>query len=242
VAIASAILLAAPLLHAQQSSASAQPSSAAKQAEAKAAEEGDKVFKWIIMHAEKPRKATEAKAAAVAAPAAPPAKHAAAPAPAPAARRAKDEGITERVTPLAPAAGAAVAASPASAGAPVATAAPAPAPAASTPSTALALAPKTSEPPPAPEPEPEEEDEPLVMVKSADPEMPRSLLTGQMTKGTVQVRFEVKPDGSVDDVEVVKSTQQKLNRSATTAVSQWRFKPIKHAQYGMVEMVFDPDR
>jgi TonB family protein len=240
VAIASAILLAAPLLHAQQSSASAQPSSAAKQAEAKAAEEGDKVFKWIIMHAEKPRKATEAKAAAVAAPAAPLAKHAAAPAPAPVAHRAKDEGITERVTPLIPPTGAAVAASPASAGAPVATAAPAPA--ASTPSTALALAPKTTEPPPAPEPEPEEEDEPLVMVKSADPEMPRSLLTGQMTKGTVQVRFEVKPDGSVDDVEVVKSTQQKLNRSATTAVSQWRFKPIKHAQYGMVEMVFDPDR
>lgn len=244
--VVAAVALACSALAVRPSLAqSAQASSAA----AKAEQEGDKVFKWIIMHADKPRRTAEAKPA---------------PAPAPAPRavaRVKDEGITERVSPITPPAprtaaasptktpAAAVAAVPALVTDTVAkTAPPAPQPAVTggaPANDALALAPATTTPQPAPpapaasEPE-EPEEEPLILVKSVDPEFPRSRLS-PLGKGTVQVRFEVMPDGKVQNVEVVKSNEPRYNRSATEAVAQWQFKPVHHTQYGAVEMVFNPD-
>ena len=63
----------------------------------------------------------------------------------------------------------------------------------------------------------------------------------RLGKGSVQVRFEVQPDGSVKDTEVVKTSHHRLNEAAQQAVAQWRFMPLKHVQYGMVELAFNLD-
>jgi len=209
--------------------------------------EGDKVFKWILIHADKPRradakgaegKAPEAKAAGdkPAATAAAPA----APAPRPVAR-VKDEGITERVTPMqvaaVPARTDAPAAAPASA-APTGSTLGSPAAPASSGGTTLALAAPGGAPIPDPEPEPEDDDVPLTLVRQVDPEFPGAAMR-RLQKGMVRVRFEVKPDGSVKETEVLKSSSASLNQAAQQAVAQWRFMPLKHVQYGIVELAFN---
>jgi protein TonB len=200
----------------------------------RAQKEGDKVFKWIIL-ADKPRKA-EAKAPPPAAPA---------PAPAPrAVARVKDEGITERVTPIQPAA-AATASAKAPAPAPAAVAVTSPAAAASSaapaePASQLALAPATTaavKAPPPPEPE-EEEDLPLELVKQVNPEFPATVMQ-RLEKGSVRVRFEVQADGSVKGTEVLRTSSNRLNEPAQRAIGQWQFKPLKHVQYGIVELAFN---
>jgi TonB family protein len=233
--------IAAAPVWAQQADA-ADPARAA--AVERAQREADKVYKWILIHADRPKKSTEAK----------PAQAVAVPAPKPVAR-ARGEGITERVTPLEPAPAVARAAAstppqpaatpqqPASASASaepaVASAAPsasmpvAEAPAA--PASSLALAAPTAIETPKPEPA---EDMPLVLVHQVDPDFP-SAIVRRLQKGSVQVRFEVQPDGSVKQPEVVKSSHARLNPAALEAVAQWRFQPVRHAQYGIVELVFD---
>jgi TonB family protein len=209
----------------------------------RAQREGDKVFKWILIHSDKPRRSADAKPAA---PAPAPATAAAA-APAKAVARAKDEGIVERVTPLSPAAataGALAAATPANgaagggaaasaAGGAAAAAAPAPA------DTTVALAAPTAAAVPMPVPEPEpEEDLPLMLVRQVEPEFPVSVLR-RIQKGSVHVRFEVQPDGTVKQTEVLKTSNARLNQAAQEAVAQWRFMPLKHTQFGVVELAFN---
>lgn len=221
-------------------SAPANPNEAA--AAERAQQEADKVFKWILIHADKP------KAKPPAAPARP-AIAAVAAASRPSVH-AKDDGITEKVEPVVPAAAPSLAAA--------APKAPAPAPAtetaskselrptvaaapelrpASAASDAVAMAAPTGAKP-APPPEPEEEDAPLVLVHQVDPDFPPSVVR-RLEKGSVQVRFEVLPDGSVSAPEVVKTSNARLNVAATEAVAKWRFKPIKHLQNGIVELAFD---
>jgi TonB family protein len=206
----------------------------------KAQRETDKVFKWILIQADKPKRPDAKPATAVTV--------APAPAPKPVAR-AKGEGITERVTPSASQAEAAkgvAAAAPAAAPTPAAkteTASAAPLvpqtaePAAPQADATLALAPSSTatKPPPAPEPE---DDVPLVLQKQVDPEFPPSVMQ-RLQKGSVQVRFEVLPDGSVRQREVVKTSHPRLNAAALDAVAQWRFQPLKHSQFGVVELAFD---
>jgi len=60
-------------------------------------------------------------------------------------------------------------------------------------------------------------------------------------KGSVQVRFEVKPDGTVGRTEVVKTSSARLNQAAVAAVAQWRFMPVRHAQTGIVDLGFNLD-
>ena len=60
-------------------------------------------------------------------------------------------------------------------------------------------------------------------------------------KGSVQVRFEVQPDGTVARTEVVRTTSARLNRAAVDAVAQWRFQPLRHAQTGIVDLGFNLD-
>lgn len=56
------------------------------------------------------------------------------------------------------------------------------------------------------------------------PQYPRNaLLAGQ--EGWVQVRFTVRPDGTVSDPKVVESSSKVFAKEALRAVKQWRFKP-----------------
>jgi TonB family protein len=163
--------------------------------------------------------------------------------------RAKGEGITERVSPLETGATVAKntpaaprAAEPSAAQVPAAdavstaaTASAATADAAPASAAVALAAPSVAEPAPKPEPE---ADVPLVLVHQVDPEFPAAVLR-RLQKGSVQVRFEVQPDGSVKQPEVVKSSNAKLNPAALEAVAQWKFQPVRRTQYGMVELAFN---
>jgi len=58
--------------------------------------------------------------------------------------------------------------------------------------------------------------------------------------GLVKVAFDVKPDGTTGDIQVVSSNNRKLNSSAIDAVSKWRFKPIDEAVRVDIELRFLP--
>lgn len=182
----------------------------------RAQRDADKVFQWIKIHSDKPRRVRDEKEAKPA----PAAAVAATPAPRPAARPAPEpRAVATTAAPLPnpePVAPAAVEAALISAA--VAKAA------------AAAV-------PPAPEPE---EDDPLVFVHQVEPEFSRMAMRF-LNKGSVQVRFEVKPDGTVGRTEVVKSSSTRLNQAAIAAVAQWRFQPLRHAQTGIVDLGFNLD-
>ncbi|MEW6704819.1 MAG: TonB family protein [Pseudomonadota bacterium] len=230
----------APALGAQESAVDPKHAAAA----ARAQREADKVFKWILIHADKPRRGADDKPAAAAAPAPKPMVRTRPETPAEPARTAE---ISDSETPVAvgkpaaPAALAETAADPVAGPTASAEALPASSAAsqASAPSTdtaadAMALAPSTAPAKPAPEPV----DMPLVLVHQVDPDFPPAVVR-RLQKGSVQVRFEVLPDGSVRDPEVLKTSHARLNTAAVEAVAQWRFQPLLHSQQGIVELVFD---
>ncbi|HJV61168.1 MAG TPA: TonB family protein [Albitalea sp.] len=199
----------------------------------RAKRDAEKVFQWIRIQSDKPKRtpaATTEKAAAVApAPARPVAK--AAPKPA-------DSGITETVAPLSPVAARAAAAKPAAV-------APMPAPVVAkqeTVSQTVAARSDTAAPVAAltsPPVEPEQ-DLALVPVAQAEPDFP-GVLMRTLRKGSVQVKFTVRPDGSVAEAHAVSSSSPRLVQTAVETVSQWRFQPLHHAQQGVVELGFDLD-
>lgn len=199
----------------------------------RAAKEGDKVFQWIRILSDKPRKAATApapeRAPVAAATAAAPVKVAAKPAAKPA-----DSGITETVQPLTPPASARqeqVAATK-----PVA--APEPAPSQAAAAATDASAPLVSS---AASPQVEiEEDVSLTPIVKAEPDFP-GVLMRQLRKGLVQVAFTVQPDGSVSQVHAVTSTHPRLAPSAVATVSQWKFQPVRHAQQAVVDLGFNLD-
>ncbi|MDM4767878.1 energy transducer TonB [Pelomonas sp. SE-A7] len=95
-----------------------------------------------------------------------------------------------------------------------------------------------SEPPPAPEPEPApvvEAD--LRLVHRVEPEFPRQLMS-TVSSGAVLVRFMVQPNGTVSNLEVLKTSHRKLSSAALEAVNQWRFAPIPAAREATVEIGF----
>lgn len=217
----------------------------------RAKRDADKVFQWIKFHAEKGEKkpAHEAKAEASKPVSRPVAT--AAPAPAPVARRQELDPAAER----------ALAARNAQDAAPVPVVASAsPAPVAIGQSTAQTIAPPSSVPQPmseapapqvvsmaapstaapagrAPEPEPDDEPVPLKLLRKVDPEYPRSLLA-QQRAGSVLVQFTVRPDGSVDGAQALRSPDRKLSTAAINAVKQWRFGPIPAPRQVSVEIGF----
>ncbi|WP_457336439.1 TonB family protein, partial [Rhizobacter sp. P5_C2] len=89
-------------------------------------------------------------------------------------------------------------------------------------------------------PEPEAEQETLVMVSQVEPQFPRAVML-DLRRGTVRVRFDVMPDGSVSAPNVVSTTNVRLNRAALAAVGQWKFQPVREAQEGVVELGFNLD-
>lgn len=166
-------------------------------------------FRMILQNADAPRRAAPAAAPTPKrVTATPEATAAAAPAPAP-------------VAAVAPSAGAAQAA---------ASPAPAEVPKAEQVSAALpsATAQKAPEPPPPIELVPLQQDAPVLNAS----------LRREQLHGKVMVAFSVKPDGSTADVQVVQTSDRRLNSASVTAVSGWRFRPIRAAQPVEVELVF----
>ena len=92
----------------------------------------------------------------------------------------------------------------------------------------------------APEPEPDDEPAPLKLLHKVDPEYPRALLA-QQRAGSVLVQFTVRPDGSVDAPQALRSPDRKLSAAALNAVKQWRFGPIPAPRQVSVEIGFQVD-
>jgi TonB family protein len=242
-------LAALPLLAAAQ--AASEPAGGDAAALERAKRDADKVFKWIMIHSDKPRKSAAAEPPkAEAKPAAAPATTTAAAAPRAAAKpKVDDSPIVERVTPISASAAPGAAARPA--GTAVAALAPRPAPAsAALPpqlsasdadlalATASAAAGRTAAPSTDTSELAEDDEEELVLLKQVQPEFP-AMVVRQLLKGAVQVRFEVKPDGEVGQTEVVKTSSNRLNSAAMRAVAQWKFQPVKKAQHAIVELAFN---
>jgi len=186
----------------------------------RAQRDADKVFHWIRLNADK---------AAV--------RPAVAPASKPVAAAAAT--VAKAATP--PAGPAKAALEPAQ----VAAAAPAPVALAEPPTLLTVAAPslidKDLPPPPVVStPAPalvEVEELPLTLISRVEPQIPRQL-QNSLRKGSVSLRFMVRPDGSVAHVEAMQSTHKKLAQAAVEAVSQWRFAPVTTARSASVELGF----
>lgn len=72
------------------------------------------------------------------------------------------------------------------------------------------------------------------------PEFPPSLVQS-LRRGSVRVQFNVMPDGTVAALDVVSSSNTRLNPAALAAVAQWRFQPVAHAQPAQVDLAFNVD-
>lgn len=185
----------------------------------RAKRDADKVFQWIRIHSDKPRKS------AAAAPADKP--PAVAPRSATRAARAPDSnGETVRELPAAPRQD--TASRPAE-----------PPPAAATANTGPAVAVDASAPQ-VTATAAVEEDVALMPVVKTEPEFSGALMR-QLRKGLVQVGFTVKPDGSVTQVHAVSSTHPRLVATAVSTVAQWKFQPLRHPQQAVVDLGFNLD-
>lgn len=194
----------------------------------RARRDAEKVFQWIRMHSDKPRRAPPPQASSERPAIVSPVVAKKADAPATAKRLDGDRAPT----PVAPAQEAVrVADGAASQAAHAASAEPA---SAALAAVSGAAAPVTALPE-APIPD---EDVPLVAVLQTEPEFPASLMR-QLRKGNVQVAFTVQPDGSVSQARPLLSSHPRLARTAVATVTQWRFQPLRRAQSAVVELGFN---
>jgi hypothetical protein len=252
---AALVLFAVPAL--AQPAAGINPPSAELTPAERAQRDGDKVFKWILIHSDKPRKSggankEEKTVSATRAKAAP--------------RVAKAEDATERAV----AAATPAAATPAIARAPAPAAVEAPArePVSmpqgvavpeGAPSNTAADAAATQEAAARPKessdqaiataplqdllaapllPLEEPPDEILKPIFQVDPKLPRNLM--EMNRGDhVEVRFTVLPDGSVAEPTMVSASNRRLVPYALAAIAQWKFAPLRKPQLGSVDLVFN---
>jgi TonB family protein len=223
-------LLSAALIGSAAAQAPAAPAAPDLSPADRAKRDAEKVFQWIRIHSDKPRKSA-------ATPAAPADKAPATAGARPAPRRAPEDGAGDTARQAAGAtARQDAAAQPVKVPAepPLAAAAAAPAPATNTSATAAvdASAPLLAPPP--------QEDVILTPVVKTDPEFPASLMR-QLRKGLVQVGFTVTPDGSVTQVHAVSSSHPRLVAAALSTVAQWRFKPTRKPQQAVVDLGFNLD-
>lgn len=220
-ACASAVLAVALVLTAGPAVAQAAPAPAASSPADRAARDADKVFRMILMHADKPRRAPRDERAG--APPAPP--QAATPAPVPvapalstmSAEAAVRVALPDRTDAELPVA--AVAAVPAAT-----IAAPA------LPTMRALPEPAAARPPRAPAV--------LELVTSVEPDFPQRLLR-TIGPGSVVVEFDVAADGTVSRATVVRSPHRGLHAAAVAAVSAWRFKPPGAPTPGVAELKFE---
>ena len=209
----------------------ASSSASALTPEERAKREGDQVFRWILIHSDKPRKAAapkDEKPAPVVTRVKPPVR--AAEPVVEATAGAVPAAVPER--PVPPIATIAV---PEAAPPPVSSPAPEPVAVSKAESTAAVTA-----VPPASLAAAVDADvtESLKPVSQEEPKFPVNLVRTLRT-GQVQVKFTVLPDGSVAEPAVVSTSNARLNPSALAAVAQWRFEPVRKPQQGVVELGFN---
>jgi TonB family protein len=212
---------------AQSAAAASAPGADISPAE-RAQRDADKVFRWILIHSDKPRSKAAAKDEKPAAAVAPVARSKPAARPAPAKA---DEPAPVAAAKAAPVA-AASAPPPPRAEAAATPAPPATAAVRSTPTAAVEPAAVVTAPAEV------IVEEALVPLSQVEPKLPSNVQRGSRN-GEVQVRFTVLPDGSVAEPKVASSSNPRLNSAALAAVAQWRFAPLRKAQTGTVELVFN---
>ena len=189
----------------------------------------ENVFRWITIHADKPRKVVtppvkEEKPPTVVRVKAPAPATATAPAAAPVV-------ASNAPAPKAEVAAPAPAATPSAAVAPAVAESDTQRASVSAPAAAIANAPAVA-------PEVDDASDNLTLVTQVEPKFPISVVRS-LRSGQVQVKFTVMPDGSVTDASVVNTTNTRLNSSALAAVAQWRFAPVRKPQQGVVELGFN---
>lgn len=225
--------LVVALAWAGSASAQSAPAAAASAPSDRAQRDADKVFRMILMHADKPRRAAARDDKAAAAPA----PGAAASRTAPPARPAGEAAATpDKPVEV-------VVAAPTSVPPPAVAASVAEAPPVEAPTPTAPVAPLTAAAAAAPAhgalPEPAvPKNTKLELIQSEEPVFP-SRLVRQLGNGAVVVRFDVRPDGTVVQPEVVRSSHRGLNAAAVAAVSAWRFKPVSETAQGIVELKFE---
>jgi len=84
----------------------------------------------------------------------------------------------------------------------------------------------------------EEVEAELKLISQTQPEFPRELRRS-ISQGKVMVAFTVQPNGTVAGASVLSSTNRKLGKPATEAVSKWVFEPIRSARTAQVEIEFN---
>lgn len=195
----------------------------------RAAKEADKVFQWIRIHSDKPRKASAAEKAepesaviaappaAIGAPARPVARSPA---------KAALGSVGNATSKAASRDDRLIAAKPASKVDRISLAVETQDP--SAPNAFVATSPE------------QEADIVLTPVTTSEPRFPSALMR-QLRKGTVQVAFTVQPDGTVTGARAVTSTHPRLSSSAVMTVQEWKFKPIRQAKQAVVDLGFDLD-
>lgn len=229
-AFSSGLLCAlAASLFAHGACAQTAPPPAAEAPSDRAKRDADKVYQMILMHADKPRRATAVPVPATA-------QRMPKPAAAAAADARKVVSVPgARTRPLA-----AGATSPLlgddNPALTTPAASPTPEPPAGEAPQARALPGSTAAPLPAPNAVAAKPV--LELVSSVTPEFPRALVR-RLGSGSVVVNFEVLPDGSVGATTIVKTSHQGLNGAAQAAVAAWRFKPISEAADGVTELRFE---
>lgn len=60
----------------------------------------------------------------------------------------------------------------------------------------------------------------------------------ELRRGRVKVRFAVQKDGSLEEVEVIESTDRRLTGPAMAAILQWQFVPMNEPANATVEFGF----
>ena len=99
---------------------------------------------------------------------------------------------------------------------------------------------QVAKPAPVPTPPPAPRNMDLIPISQDPPVLSRALLR-ENPRGIVKVAFDINPDGRTGDVQVISSTNRRLNTVATEAVAKWRFKPIDESVRVDIDLNFTPD-
>lgn len=248
-AVLGTLFTCASTVQAQSTSSNTKETPNADAAAERTKRQAENPYKWIIMQDDKPRAKGTAKPPATA-------EREKKPVP-PQSERTTARAVPASASPVPPAVASppttASSVKPEQAAPLAATPAPAPAPApapvaapvvtpvipaveANSPSTALAspsLPAKPVEP---------QLPEPLNLLVQVPPELTREVVSRGIRQGRVKVKFNVMPDGSVADAQVVTSTNRLLNSAVLAAVTKWKYAPIKQIQEHGAEVAFNLDQ
>lgn len=81
----------------------------------------------------------------------------------------------------------------------------------------------------------------LALIHQVEPDFPSTWMQ-KLRKGSVEVHFDVGPEGLVTSATAIRSSHRRLEAAAVDAVKAWRFAPPGAALDAVVELGFDLDR